>query len=365
MKFTTLQRYILRQYLSYLIVSLLALNALFLIFDFFDRIDNILPEKPSVLLVLQYFFLKIPLMTNLMLPLACLSATLLTIGLLSRNSEITAMRASGVKLNFLAKPIIVTGLAFSLFSMLLSETVVPYATRRVKEIYNIDIKQKDKQGSYSQKDIWWRSKNDFYSVSNFDSRTNTLYGLSRFKLSDEFSIYQRTNANRATYVSEDLGWTMFAVHDQNFTKRQLTSEDTRKQFPLPIKKTPSDFYDIDTEPTTMSFNQLRRFIKSQLRNGIDVRGYYTDLYDKLAFPFICVIISMLVFPFALNPARSGSMAISVLSSILIGFSYYAVHSLCISLGRAEFFAPFFAAMLPNLLTALVAYVLMSGAEAPR
>jgi lipopolysaccharide export system permease protein len=364
-KFSLIQRYILRTFLVFVAVSLLAFNALFFLFDFFDRIDNIITENPPFMLVVQYFSLKIPLITNLMLPVACLAATLLTIGLLSKNSEITAMRASGIKLRTLLVPIFACGVTLAFISILLGETIVPAATRRGKEIYNIDIKQKDKQGWLSQSNIWWRDKNDFYSVSTFDSRTNTLNGLSRFKLSDLFSILERTDAAKAKYVDPGLGWTMFDTINYQFSQKEIRATDTQKIFPLPIKKVPADFYDMDTDPATMSFQQLRKYIHTQTRNGVAISGLYADLYDKFAFPFVCAIITILVFPFALSPSRSGSMAYSVVSSILIGFSFFAVHSFCIALGRAEFISPFFAAWFPNMLMAAIGTVLMMGAEAPR
>ena len=136
-----LHRYILREFLRTLGLCLAGFVFLFLVFDFMDRIDNILGEDVSVLTVLQYFMYKIPLTLMLMLPVAGLVSTLLTFGLLSRNSEITAMRGAGVRVLWLAKPVLFSGILISLASLLLNQTLVPFAQQRVKEIYNLDIIQ--------------------------------------------------------------------------------------------------------------------------------------------------------------------------------------------------------------------------------
>ena len=358
-----LHRYILAQLLRNLALSLLVFTSLFLIFDFFERIDNIVAEDASFLTGLKYFLYKIPLTVSLMLPVAMLVSTMLTIGLLSRHSEITAMRASGAPVLWLARPVFLTGLAVSLGALILNETLVPYATRRVKEIYNIDIRQKDKRGGYSQNDLWWREGNRFYSVDMFDSRTNTLHELTEFEITDRFEIGRRTDAERAVWVDAGLGWNMKQVTELRFTADR--PEVTRYQaLPLPISEEPEEFYEFKTDPQTMSFRQLRRFIREQARNGISITGYIAELHGKIAFPFISFVVTLIALPFALKPARSGSLAVSFLAGLIIGFTYYAVDSFSIAMGRAELWPPVLAAWMANLLMGFVGFVLNLGAEAP-
>lgn len=359
-----LHRYILVQLVRNLLLSLVGFTLLFLIFDFFDRIDNIVAENASVLTGVQYFLFKIPLTVTLMLPVAMLVATMLTIGLLSKNSEITAMRASGTAVMWLARPVLAVGIGASILALFLNEAVVPYTTRRVKEIYNIDIRQKDKRGGYSQSDIWWRSKNSFYSVGMFDSRTNQMLDFSEFKLGDDFTIERRIDAEKTSWLNPTLGWSMRGVTDYRFNETAAPEIARYPVLPLPIRDRPEDFYDVKTEPQTMSYRQLRRFIKQQARNGIPITGYLADLHGKIAFPFISFIITLIALPFALKPARSGSLAASFVAGLVIGFSYYAVDSFSIAMGRAEIWPPILAAWMANLLMGFVGLVLSLGTESP-
>jgi lipopolysaccharide export system permease protein len=115
----------------------------------------------------------------------------------------------------------------------------------------------------------------------------------------------------------------------------------------------------------MSYRELRRFIKDQKRNGISTTQYLPDMHSKLAFPFVIFITGLVVLPFTLRPARSGSMAFSSLSAIFVAFTYYAVDSFSISMGRAELLPPLLAAWMANILMGIVALVLNLGAEAPQ
>ena len=359
-----LHRYLLSQLLKNFALSLLAFTLLFLTFDFFDRIDNILPEDASIFTIMEYFLCRIPSIVSLMLPVSMLVATLFTIGLLSKNSEITAMRASGVTVFWIAKPIYITGLILSFASILLNETLVPYATRRAKEIYNLDIQKKNDTGTYSQSDFWWRSGNSFFSVGMFDSRTDTLHDLSRLDLTDNFEVSKRVNAEKAQYLTENLGWSMKSVIEYKFGKNGVDAAKHPGSEPLNISSTPQDFYDVKADPHAMSYRQLRKFIRSQAANGVSTKSFLADLYEKFASPFLIFIVIPVVLPFALIPARSGSLALSFLAALVIGFSYYAVHSLSLAIGRADMWHPMLAAWMANIVMGAVGLVLSLGAESP-
>ncbi|MEY4667676.1 MAG: hypothetical protein RL518_375 [Pseudomonadota bacterium] len=359
-----LHRYILSLLIKNFLIGLTTFVFLFLVVDFIDRIDNVLSEGASVWLILQYFLCKVPLMAQLMLPVALIFATLFTYGLLSKSSEITAMRASGLTVAWLGRPLMMFGIALSLFSLFLGEVIVPISERRQKELYNIDIRQKDKKGGYSQSDFWWRQGQNFYAFDLFDSRTNTIHSLSQFEIPEDWRVAQRTDARTAHWIDQGLGWNMRDVTAYHFDANPMVVERLRS-LPLPIKEVPSDFYDVKSDPSTMSFSELRRFIKRLRRNGISTTQYLPDLYSKMAAPFIIFITGMLVLPFTLLPARSGSMALSSIAGISIAFIYYAVDSFSISMGRAELLPPLLAALSANIVMGIVAIVLNLGTEAPR
>ncbi len=360
-----LNRYILSNLAAFFGMALGVLTTLFLIFDFFDRIDNIIGERSNFLLIIEYFLLKVPYTVVLMMPVAVLIGTLMTIGLLSRNAELTAMRSAGITIAQVARPIIAVGFLLSLVNLTLNEIVVPYASRRAREIYNIDIKQKHSNGAYSQNDFWWRSGDSFYSVGVFDSRTSTLSGFSRFDIADGMAVNSRINADTVSYLDSLLGWTMHQVTEYRFDPTTGSTNSSRlAHLPLPIDKEPEDFYYTETDPSTMSYRSLRHFIYEQQANGLSVDSYYADLYAKFSFPFICFIMPLIIIPFALRPARSGSMASSILAALCIGFGYYVVHSFAISLGRAEFVPPLIAAWLGNIIMGAVGVILLAGSEQP-
>ena len=359
-----LHRYLLKIFLRNLALCLGTVTTLFLVFDFFERIDEIVAAGGGFGATLQYFLLKLPLVINLMLPISTLVASLLTFGLLSKQSEVTAMRSSGLSIAWISAPILAATFALSIISFVFSETVVPFAQRRANEVYNIDIKEKHARGRYSQEDVWWRSQNQFYSVGMFDSRSNKMHDLSVFEITREFEVVRRTDAPMVSWINPLLGWSMENPVEFRFPPGEGAHMRSYSSLPLPIPETPEDLYDARTDSQSMSFRSLRKYIKKQLRNGIPVTELYTDLHDKFSFPFIVFVITLVSLPFALLPARSGSLALSFIAGIAIGFAYYAVHSFSISLGRADIWPPFIAAWMANVLMGAIGVILNLGAESP-
>ena len=359
-----LYRYLSSLLLRNLFLSLIAFTALFLVFDFFDHIDNILPEDAALWMIVEYFLLKIPSIVSLMLPVSMLVATLFTIGMLSKHSEITAMRASGLTVFWIARPLFVFGIVFSLIAILLNETLVPYSAQKSNEIYAFDIKKRQEKGTYNQSNLGWRNGNSFFSVGMFDSRNNSLNDLIRFDLTDTFDPIRRINADSADYLIKNLGWTMHNVTEFRFFQNGATETHSNTPLPLNISSVPSDFYDLKADPSLMSFRQLRSFIRTQTANGVSTQSYLPDLYEKFSSPFLVLIVIPVVLPFALKPARSGSLAVSFFAALIIGFSYYVVHSLSLALGRGEIWPPLLAAWMANIVMGIVGAILLSGAEAP-
>ncbi|MCB0360159.1 MAG: LptF/LptG family permease, partial [Bdellovibrionales bacterium] len=101
-----LHRYVLSQFLLTLVVCLLAATTLFLVFDFFERLNTFFKEEASILEALSYSLYKIPFIVHVMTPVAVLVSTLISVGRLSQNSELTAMRACGVSIFWIAEPLL-------------------------------------------------------------------------------------------------------------------------------------------------------------------------------------------------------------------------------------------------------------------
>lgn len=352
-----LNRYLFRSLLINYILILLILTLLFLIFDFFERIDNLVKEGTDIFVTLQYFACKIPFMVHLMIPFSMVIACVFTFGILSKNNEITAMRAAGLRLSSLSMPPLLLAVGLYGISLLLSEKVVPYFQRRSKEIYNLDIRKKDVRGGLSQKEIWWRDGDNFYRVGFFDSRDKTLRDVEIFKVSEDFDVVKHASADRGNFVRKEAGWGFSDVREFNFRGNKITGLDEFQYKSVPIHRSVKDFYNLETDPYSMTFKQLRDHIEESRDKNLLV-----SLYEKLAFPLSSLAITLLVIPFSFIRVRSNNLSRPFFVAIGSTFCYYTIHSLSIACGKGELLSPLVAANLTNLLFLSVGGIMLFRME---
>jgi len=358
-----LQIYLLRQFLSTLVVSLFVATSLFLVFDFFERVQVFFREGASVWQAALYIFYKIPLVVQLMMPVAVLVSVLLSIGRLSQLSEVTAMRACGVGLFFLARPLLYAGICISVLMLLAGETVVPWSTKRLEDLYQFDIQKKAENGRLSRSNFWHRSGERFYSVDYYESRTSTLYGLSIYQFRPtDFQPRKRVVAASASWNGPHIGWVMQNAVEYTFDDEGKTLQTRFDKLPLVIPERPADFYARKTQPEALNFRELRQYVAKLRGEGVPVSNYEVELQSKLSFPIINVILVLVAFPFALLTARSGTMTRSFIAGVSVGFVYYVVHAVSMSLGSAELIPIIPAAWTANILLGSLGGYLILGAE---
>jgi len=355
-------RYILGQFLVTFTLCVLASTSLFLVFDFFERMRVFFREDSSPIQAITYILFKIPLIVHFMTPVAVLIATLLSIGKLSQNSEITAMRACGISIFWLAKPLLAAGLAISMLMFIAGETVVPWASSRVEEIYHFDIRKKVEKGAFSRTDFWYRSSNQFYNVGMYDSRIQTLFDISIFELSPSFQLLRKIDAQKAVWEKPEIGWTMQNVIETTFDEKGDVRSNSFRELPLVITEQPRDFSLFKRGPETMSYTELNTYIKKLRNEGVPVTNYLVDLSSKISFPFVNVIVVLIALPFALFPARSGKITKSFVAGVSVGFGYYIVHAFSTALGAAELIPIVPSAWTANVLLGSIGGYLIAGAE---
>jgi len=346
-----LDRYLMQEFLKIFGISLLGVTILYLIVDFFDRIDNFLRSDASFSILIQYFLYKLPLLASRTFGFAALFAALFSLGMLSRNHEITAMRSSGISLRRLSLPLFLLSLGICVSTFFWNEALVPIFTRKAETIYKTEVKKKQPQSVIGTRDIWLRGEASFIRVDHFDAKRNLLEGVSIYLVGRDFTLRGVIEAPWARW--NGTGWETRSgtewlfLPDGEMTRRPAKS-------PLPLEQTPEDFSVLAQEPEELSFFDLRKKIADLKPKGIDTTEYEVDLQLKLSLPWISPLMVLLAVPFALRHGPGGGLALSFGLTLLIGLGYWFFLAFSRSLGHSEALSPWVAAWLPNLTLALVA-----------
>jgi lipopolysaccharide export system permease protein len=354
-----LDLYMTQGFLRIFFTSLLIITALFMIVDLFDRAGAFFEAGAPLLTLVRYFVYKIPLSVSRIIGFATLFSTLFSLGILARSQEITAMRASGLSVQRIALPLVVLSLIICGATFFLNETLVPAFSQRADDIYKTEIRNKQQQSLFGNRDIWLRDEASFINIDYFDTVTNKLEGITVFVLNRDFSLNGFVEIPRGHWkdkrweLEDAIEWRF--LPDGKMVSRKIGAQGL-------ITETPEDLKLLARDATEFTYFDLQKQIADMRAKGIDATAYEVDLQTKLALPFISPLMVLLAVPFALKKHVTGGIALSFGVAMLIGFGYWVLTAFCISLGHGGALPAWLAAWAPNLIFTLLGIYFFTAEE---
>ena len=347
-----LDKYILKEFFKFFVITFLALIALFLIVDFFERIRMFLSYNASIIQMASYFLFSIPIIISYILPPAILLTTLMTFSSLSKFNEITAMKANGINIYRITLPILILSSIVAVFYFYFSELITPASIQKTTYIKDVEVKKQKTPGFFKQNEIWYYSDNAIYNFKMFDIDKNILRGVTIDYLNPDFSLSSRIDAQSAEWKSDK--WVFYNLLTTHFDEKNNPVLEWSKEKIINVPEKPDDFKVMQKDVEKMGYFELRKYIKKIQLEGYDAKEYIVNLYGKIAFPFVILIMVLIAVPFALRSERSGGVMQSIGLGIFIGFSYWIVHAFSMSLGKSEILPAFLAAWAANILFGAIA-----------
>jgi lipopolysaccharide export system permease protein len=354
-------RYLLREYTKIFFMCFAGLMTIYLVIDFFEKVRKFLNYDASWLDVLLYFALKVPGISFQIVPLAILMATLLTLGLLSRNNEITALRSCGISLPWITSPFLTFGVMAALVLLLFSTTVIPLASSKAEEIRAVHIEKKPPSAVLKLSQPWARVDADnLLHVTSIAVGGHALAGVQLFHFDGAFHLTEMTEAEEARYT--DNTWTLHKGFQRRFNRDGTVTLIEFDSKPIVLALIPSDFTGgLAGEFESMTFRDMQEYRGRLYQDGTQFAQLLTDYYGRIAFPFVTIIMVLLGIALSLRRSgtRGGSMAIGIGQSLMVGFLYWTTHSIAIAFGRGGALQPMVAGWLTNVLfTSYVLYLML-------
>jgi len=335
--------YLLRRFFLHFALLMAAFIFLFEAFTFFELLDDIARHRVPFLIVMDYFRFLTPYLLYNLAPLAALVAVLVTIGVMSKNNEVVACKASGISLYRLAMPLLLAGVTLAGSMILLDEIYLPYANQRQDALRNI-IKGRPPQ-TYSHPQRWIFGENSkVYNYDLFDPTQNLFGGLSVVEIDPvTFEIKRRVFASRARWSESQNLWILEGGWIRDFDGGSIVRY---QQFPvtsLPELSEPPSYFNREVrQASQMSLGGLRHYIEGLRNAGFDVASLMVQWHVKLAFPAIAPISMLLAIPFALLVGTRGAVG-GVAIGVAIGILYWTAARLLEAMGGVGQLPPFLAA----------------------
>jgi LPS export ABC transporter permease LptG len=295
-----------------------------------------------------------------------LIGTLVTVGILTRTSELIVMRACGISLYRAAAPLLAIAVVAGGVLFVFEENVLAHSNRRADELRHVI-----RGGSPRTIDILDRRwilgrKGEIYNYVFFDPTRTELSGFSVFRFAPRAGRLQSrafyksvTFAGKATGFEETVVWQARDGWVREFDRQ----EEQRAYRPVDradlVVEPPQYFMTEQTPAERMSYAQLKRYIVELRASGINVTEHEVELHRKVSFPWVALIMTLIALPFAVTTGRRGAMY-GIGLGIVLALVYWIAMSVFGAIGASGMIHPLLAAWAPNILfAASAAYLLLT------
>jgi lipopolysaccharide export system permease protein len=358
-----LTRYILREFGRNFALALTAFALLFVIGDFVEKVDDYMEHHAAIRDVAVLMLYQLPKVLFLMAPVAVLLGTLLTVGSLSRNGEITAMKASGIPLSRVILPIVTVAGCISLFIFWANQTIIPYCNARAEYTKNVRINKMPAAPQLKHDKLWFRGpQGEIVNIGlvEFKGDLPVCYGVTFYRLDAGFNLLERVDAMNMLWTGE--GWVLKDGTDYSFGNGESIRTVHFDERAVDLPEKPDDFKRIEKLSDEMTLSELSSYVSKLRERGYNPVKYLVDLYGKVSFTIANLIMVIVAVPFSLRSSRSGGMAFSVGVCIIIAISYWIIYSFAISLGHAGRFPPLFSAWVANLIFGFTGLIMLMQSD---
>jgi lipopolysaccharide export system permease protein len=377
----TLHKYLTRQVLASLLLSMVVFTFVFLLGNALkDILSLFINGQVRLSLVLKAIGLLIPFVWVFALPISLLTATLLVFGRFSADQELTAARASGISLLSLITPVLLLSLfccgisawinmdwgprSRVVFKDLLYHARNDLAHIRLPENTYIPIStnylfyaQKSHDGNLEGVKIWWSPANTYITAPRGQLDMNVTNNSPTLTLFDATALTVAANKPpvvwtlRKTQIPLPLNASAKqagkpAISDMTFWQLRDELTDLNQQLSLP----PASGEDAGQA----SQAQLRTVEKQREDLMEPIR---VEMNREIAFSFACFSFTLIGIPLGIRVHRRETN-VGVAMALVLVLIYYAFNMLAESLSGRPEFAPHLIFWLPNFIFQAVGTVLL-------
>jgi LPS export ABC transporter permease LptG/LPS export ABC transporter permease LptF len=364
--------YISENYLRVFGLGFVGLLGIFYISTFMDVADKLFRGTATTKMLFWYFYFLTPQYIYFVIPMSALVATLVTVGVMTKNSELIVMRACGISLYRTAVPLLCFALVASAVLFTLQEQVIAYSNRQADRLNRAIRNLPPLMGGVLNRRWIVATNGDIYHYDFFEPSRNEFTRLSIYRLDESaWRLGSLTFARSVRLVRENGddgqpslawraqdGWTReLSVSRRQDVARTMLKYDVFSERDLTTLEPPAYFKTEEPDAALMTYTQLRSYIETLRASGFNAVPYMVQLQRKVAFPLVTVVMTLLAVPFAVTTGRRGAMyGIGV--GIVLAIVYWLTLSIFAAVGSGGWISPMLAAWAPNILFGAAAIYLL-------
>lgn len=350
-------RYLAREIFGAVALVMFAFLALFAFFDFVAELDDLGKGGYQIQNALLFVLLTLPGRIYELSPIAVLIGTLYALTNLSRHSEITVLRTSGLATGRLLGALTAIGAVFAALTFVIGEYVSPPSERAAQ---NLRLKStRSVFGQEFRSGLWVKDEGMFINVAMVLPDTR-LKGIRIYQFDPQQRLVSVSEAAEGEYLPPNR-WRLQQVVRTRFSDAGVSVErEAESQWQSALN--PDILAVLLVMPERMAIGHLYQYIQHLAENRQRTERYEIALWKKLVYPLAGLVMIALALPFALRMHRFGGVSVRIFAGVMIGILFHTLNGLSSNLGIINDWPPPVAALAPSVLFLLAAAVMLWWTE---
>jgi len=247
-------------------------------------------------------------------------------------------------------PIFLAAFVISVLAVLFQEVALPELSTRAEEVDRVKIRGMLPRHLQRQNQIWYRTSDTrFLRMALLDPVEKSVEGLLVLDIDQRWRLLDRLDARKARWTPD--GWQLSEGVIRRIDDANRVRSDAFAARLVVMPEHVDDFTAVQKPVDTLSYLEMRAFVAKLRESGHEVGKYLVQLYSRLSFPLVHVIMVLVGIPFALASPRSGGRAMGIAVAIVIAVGYWMLHSVALAFARADLLPPALAAWTANVVFA--------------
>ncbi len=315
--------------------------------------DLLVKKGVDLVTILQILVLNLPAILVVTFPIAGLFATLLTLGKMGADSEITALRSAGISYRKLFVPVLVIGLMISLMAFLTNDYIVPLTNQKVKRLNENLFFSKDAV-FFNEDQMFKVDDHLWFYIGEIERDTGLMKDVLILDRTAETGVlrYPQVITSEQARQDSQTWYLQGAVVRRYDDDGQTYYEGQVGEMDLNIGDELANYVRGDKVPQEQSSRelgqQIEEFSQDPNHDPQFLLRLQTEWHLKFAIPFASFFAILIAAPLGLQAVRQTGRYGGVAVAIVLVFIYYVLLSLGRSMGRAGILDPWLAAWLPNM-----------------
>ena len=309
--------------------------------------------------LLTYVSLRMPQLVSRFLPYSVLLATIITLATLNQNSEVIAMKASGLSAHQVLAPLFLVAAVVSVVTFAFNERVVTRSTATLKAWTAVDFGPIP-ANSGTRSNVWLQDGANvlFARTVSGSGRDIRLDDVSWYRRDPNGMVTEIVRATRATYAGP--GWVFANAVSFDVQSARKTTVSGQPLYATALE--PSQISVRKADADAESLPELSRSIAAMKEAGKRTNEIEAKWWHKISGPLSAVLMPLLGAVAAFGLARSGQLFIRAVMGMALGFAYFVVDNAALAMGNFGAYPPLLAAWAPFVLFLLIGETVLIRSE---